>query len=275
MLAAGLCFSAIGTRVLPAQSAPPPQSQGGNPFPDDASKAAGAAGQKPGQDSNAKPGSTTAKPKDAGDNPFPGEDTNAPIIPVDPGPAAGAGSGSDRGASSGSGADSGADSGSAPRRDADPDGDPVRSPDGAGNSVNDDGFSSSRTGLNQIPVEDDNDGKPGKSTKNKTREQVIREDLDVGSYYLDRKNWKAAQARFTSAFGLDSENPDAVWGLAEAERHLQLYKEADVHYKLFLSYDPDGPHSKAARKALEEVEAEPPSASTATKGTGGRSISPK
>jgi hypothetical protein len=269
MLAAGLCFSAIGARVLVAQSAPTPQTpqgQGGNPFPDDASKAAG---QKPGQDSNAKPDSTTAKPKDSGDNPFPGEDTNAPIIPVDPGPTAGAGSSSERGA------DSGADSRPASRRDADPDGDPVRSPDGAGNSVNDDGFTSSRTGLNQIPVEDDSDGKPGKSTKNKTREQVVKEDLDVGSYYLGRKNWKAAQARFTSAFALDSENPDAVWGLAEAERHLQLYREADAHYKLFLSYDPDGPHSRAARKSMEEVEAELPSASAVTKATGAGSIAPK
>jgi hypothetical protein len=54
--------------------------------------------------------------------------------------------------------------------------------------------------------------------------------------------------------GLDKENADAVWGLAEAERHLQLYREAAEHYQLFLSYDPQGPHGRAARKALSEVE---------------------
>ena len=141
----------------------------------------------------------------------------------------------------------------------------MRTPDGAGNVVTDDGYSSSRSGLNQVPVEDDSDERPGKSTKNKTREQLIKEDVDVGSYYLDRKNWKAAQGRFASAFGLDSENPDAVWGLAEAERHLQLYQEAAGHYKLFLSYEPEGRRGREARKSLEEVEAARPATSATTK----------
>jgi len=138
-------------------------------------------------------------------------------------------------------------------RNADPNGDPVRTPDAPG-QAEDDGFSSSRSGMVNLPAEDDNDGRPGKSTKNKTREQVIQEDLDVGGFYIEKKNWKAAQARYAAAFALDKENVDAVWGLAEAERHLGLNKEAADHYTLFLSYDPDGPHSRAARKALGEVE---------------------
>jgi tetratricopeptide (TPR) repeat protein len=130
----------------------------------------------------------------------------------------------------------------------------VRTPDAPGLTDND-GFSSSRAGLpSSLPVEDDSDGKPGKSTKNKTREQLIQENLDVGSFYLEKGDWKAAQLRFAAAFGLDNENPNAVWGLAEAERHERMYKEAAAHYQLFLSYDPDGPHGKAARKGLEEVE---------------------
>jgi hypothetical protein len=60
---------------------------------------------------------------------------------------------------------------------------------------------------------------------------------------------------------LDAENPDTVWGLAESERHLQLYKEAAEHYKLFLSYEPDGKRGREAKKALEEVEAAQPVAS--------------
>jgi tetratricopeptide (TPR) repeat protein len=99
--------------------------------------------------------------------------------------------------------------------------------------------------------------------------------VDIGGFYLDKKNWKAAQARFTGAFALDSENPDAVWGLAEAERHLQLYKEAAEHYKLLLSYDPDGPHHREARKALEEVEAARPPATASSRMTGSESSPPK
>jgi tetratricopeptide (TPR) repeat protein len=285
MLLVGVCAVA-GVPLLLAQSAPPPASpapspatsqspiqagsQQGNEFPEDAPKAAGKEKPVAGQKSDSRQDSNVSKPKAAGDNPFPGEDTDAPIIPVEPspgvGPGAGAGSAGrpDSRSGSGSGSSSSGSDGT-PRRDADPDGDPVRSPDGLAHTVNDDGFSSSRNGLNQMPVEDDSDARPGKSTKNKTREQVIKENLDVGGFYIDRKNWKAAQSRFASAFSLDAENPDALWGLAEAERHLQLYKEAAAHYKLLLSYDPDGPHHREARKALEEVEAASPAVSSASR----------
>lgn len=239
------------TPQTPAQA--PAQSD--NPFPGEQPKTPDAPKANSGQGS-AKAGAPAAPQKPAtqpattgSDNPFPGEDSNAPIIPVDPGPDAGAGR--DSGADAGRGY--GAPANSTARRDADPDGDPVRTPDGPGQTV-DDGFSSSRSGVANLPAEDDNDGRPGKSTKNKTREQVIQEDLDVGGFYIEKKNWKAAQARFAAAHQLDGENPDAVWGLAEAERHLGLYREAAEHYTLFLSYDPDGPHSRAARKALGEVE---------------------
>jgi tetratricopeptide (TPR) repeat protein len=245
VVAAGVLLVAA-TQGLTAQSSPPAPSpaQGDNPFPgeapraSDAPKASGAPKANTGQ---AAAPAAQQKPAQS-DNPFPGEDSNAPIIPVDP--ATGAASANGKASEPAN---------STARRDADPDGDPVRTPDVPGQAV-DDGFSSSRTGLSGLPAEDDNDGRPGKSIKNKTREQMVQEDLDVGKFYLEKRNWKAAQARFASAFGLDGENPDAVLGLAEAERHLDLYKEAAGHYALFLSYDPDGPHSRAARKALGEVE---------------------
>jgi hypothetical protein len=279
-LAAGLCLGMPGLLAQSTQPPPPsaPASQKDNPFPGDAPQAPApdqpparqpapqSASQNPGQDGNAKPDPAATKPKPGSDNPFPGEDPNAPIIPVDPGgPATGAGAASGRGADSGSGADSGP----APRRDADPNGDPVRSPDPQGNYANDDGFSSSRAGLKPLPEEDDSDAKPDKGINSKTRQKLIKEDLDVGGFYLDKKNWKAAQGRFSSAFALDAENPDSVWGLAEAERHLQLYKEAAEHYKLFLSYEPEGKRGREARKALEEVEAAQPSASATSKANAG------
>ena len=278
MLAVSLC---LGVPAVLAQSAPPPSKpasgQSDNPFPGDAPQApapsapaAGQAaqpssGQTGGQAGGDKPDATGGKPKRESENPFPGEDPNAPIIPVAPGP--GAGPGGDSGGDSGTagrpgraGSDSDA---SAARRDADPDGDPVRSPDGNARTANDDGFSSSRDGLKQLPADEDANAKPAKPAKN--RKQEIKEDLDVGEFYLDKKNWKAAQGRFTEAFSLDAENPDTVWGLAEAERHLQLYKEAAEHYKLFLTYEPDGHRGREARKALEEVEAAQPAAGAVSK----------
>lgn len=220
-------LAAQSTPQTPAgQPAGKPTGQGDNPFPGDAPQtpAAQPPPQKPAQGGTAKP---------AGDNPFPGEDANAPVIPMD----------------QGAGADSAADS----RRDADPDGDPVRTPDGYAHQSSDDGYSSSRSGLNQASESDLTDVKPGKPAKSK--DAIVKEDVDVGSFYLSRKNWKAAQARFSSAFALDAENPDAVWGLAESERHMQLYQDAADHYKLYLSYDPDSRRAHEAHKALDEVQA--------------------
>jgi hypothetical protein len=250
LCAQGQSASQSGTQQ-PSQPSGQPAAQD-NPFPEEGSQAGQQAKQAQSQPGQSQPDQNKpagAKPAGTSDNPFPGENTDAPIIPVDPNGGAGSGNGSASGNREyGTGADPD------PHRGADRDGDPMRSPD-LDVRTTDDGFSSSRTGLKQMPAEDDNDGQPGKSSKNKTRSQVIKEDVDVGNYYLERKNWKAAQARFASAFALDGENPDAVWGMAEAERHLDQFKEAADHYKLFLNYDPDGPHSKSARKALQEVEA--------------------
>jgi len=230
--ASGVCI-ALGMLTCAARA------QSDNPFPGDDKKPAQ---QQPAQQQQQQqPAQQQQKPAQS-DNPFPGEDTNAPILPTDdanaPAPAPREG-----------------DANGAPvKRGADPDGDPVRSPDPAGLQESD-GFSSSRTGGPDLSgLENDTDSKPGKSVKNKTREEIVAEDINVGGFYSEKKNWKAAQARFASAYQLDKENPDAVWGLAEAERHLAMYKEAVEHYHVFLSYDPDGPHSKAARKGLEEAE---------------------
>lgn len=203
------------------------------------------------------PAAPTPDPKSAqkpgdNDNPFPGENSNAPVIPVDqpntPPP--------DARTRPLPPADLPDTSGGA-RRSTDADGDPVLSPEdkGAGDTGADDGFSSSRSGLVNLPAEDDHEVKPGSSVRAKTRSQMIKEDIDVGTLYLEKKNWKAAQMRFSHAYSLDPENADAIFELAEAERHLQLFKESAEHYKTFLSYDPDGPHGKAARKGLDEVEA--------------------
>jgi tetratricopeptide (TPR) repeat protein len=230
---------------LQAQSAPPAPSQTPSQSP------AQAPAQVP--NDNPFPGLPAANPQ-TGQQPTqkpnqPGADSDNPF----PGDVSGASNGTGDGTSTPA-----ANKAFQPfaRRGADPDGDPVRTPEGAAEQPADsssDGFSSSRVGLDRLPAEDDSETHPGKSAKTKTREQLIKEDQEVGNFYLDRKNWKGAQARFASAFLLDAENPETIWGLAESERHLQLNKEAQAHYELFLSYDPDGPHGRAARKALEEV----------------------
>lgn len=240
------------------------QQSGENPFP---GQPVQTPGQVPGQASGqAKPsgtqsGGAAAKPVEGGDNPFPGEANDAPILTVAPEAKA-----VPRGTSAF------ADGGTAA---ADPDGDPVSSPDLAGGGAANDGFSSSRSGLGRLPMEDSAEGASGKGGKQKSKEQVLKEDVDVGNFYLDRKNWRAAQTRFVDAFALNVESPEAVLGLAVSEQHLQLLEKAREHFLLFLSYDPEGPRSRGARKGLEQVEAAIAAGGGAQRGGAGSEIHPK
>jgi tetratricopeptide (TPR) repeat protein len=142
--------------------------------------------------------------------------------------------------------------------------DPVRSPDDPAleaTSGSDADFSanssSSLTGLGGLLPKPGDDDQPGKKKKllvlkEPTHQEASSKDIEVGDYYLDRKNWKAALSRFESALILDPENPEVYWGLAEAEHHLGDYAHAKAHYLQLLEYDPDGPHGKQARRELKD-----------------------
>jgi hypothetical protein len=177
-----------------------------------------------------------------GSNPFPVDTSNVPVMPSS-GTAAvpeGTGNGADSGAAAIAGEDS----------------DPARSPDDAAPASGDGNQeSSSLTGLDRlVPAADDEPtGRKGKqAAKEPEHQETASEDINVGSYYLDEKNWKAALSRYQSAMVLDPENPDVYWGLAEAERNLGQFAGARAHYQRVVDYDPDSKHGKEARKALKE-----------------------
>jgi len=206
----------------PASSQIPPNNNAPNPS---ANK------QKP-------PGSSSES------NPFPEDTTAVPVVPTSSSPAVPQPSSND------------ADIYSArlPPQDADP----IRSPDDpAPDSVNapDSGSSSSLQGVDELRIPPDVE-KPGKHAKGDkpepTHQEGAAEDVNVGGYYLERKNWRAALSRFESALVLDPENPEVYWGLAEAQRNLGDYSNARVNYQKLLDFDPDGRHGKDARKALKE-----------------------
>jgi tetratricopeptide (TPR) repeat protein len=137
--------------------------------------------------------------------------------------------------------------------------DPVRSPDdpepiaaGAESEVE---SSSSLKGLEKLlpaPGDDQPDRKRKPAVKQLSQQEVSAKDIEIGLYYIQTKNWKAARSRFESAMVLDPENPNVYWGMAEAERHTGDLAAAKVHYQKLLDYDPDGPHGKEARKALKD-----------------------
>lgn len=141
--------------------------------------------------------------------------------------------------------------------------DPVRTPEEAGEAVREQAgsSSSSQAGLsNLLPGPDDDTDTPpdrhGRRAQKPVPEhhETAAEDENVGKYYLDNKDWKAALSRYQSALVLDPDNPDVYWGLAEAERHLGDFADARANYLKVTEYDPDSRHGKDARKALEDPE---------------------
>jgi Tfp pilus assembly protein PilF len=118
-------------------------------------------------------------------------------------------------------------------------------------------WSSSISGLDRLlprPGDDEPEKKKSHLVRQPTHVEAAQKDLDVGSYYMDRKNWRAAVSRFESAMVLDPDNPEVYWGLAEAERHLGDFWDAKGYYQKVALYDPDSRHGKDSMKALKEPE---------------------
>lgn len=187
-----------------------------------------------------------AAPPQSGSNPFPEDTSTVPVIPA-------------KTSALPEGLDRGADSSvtSLPGEDLDP----VRSPDDpppAAADAGDGNFSSSLTGLDKVlpAAADDSTDKRDKHGKlpEPAHKETASSDIDVGNYYVQTHNWKAALSRFQSAMVLDPANPDVFWGLAETERHLGDFADARAHYQKVLDYDPDSRHGKDARKALKDPE---------------------
>lgn len=82
----------------------------------------------------------------------------------------------------------------------------------------------------------------------------LKEDIQVGTYYLQSGNLPGAYSRFQEATALHPESTDAIFGLAEAARRLHKNDEALSNYKLFLDIVPSGSKAKDARKALNSLE---------------------
>ncbi|MGA2050191.1 MAG: tetratricopeptide repeat protein [Terracidiphilus sp.] len=141
------------------------------------------------------------------------------------------------------------------------DGDPIRSPDDAAAESDarepmEPSSSSSRADMDKLLSGADDDQPQGKHHKQAAKPpehvETSAEDIEVGKYYLQTKNWKAALSRFESAMVLSPDDPDVYWGLAESERNLGHLAEARGYYQKVAEYDPDSKHGKEAIKLLKD-----------------------
>ena len=80
-------------------------------------------------------------------------------------------------------------------------------------------------------------------------------DDEVGDFYLKRKNYRAALARYQDALVWKDNDAVANFRMAQCYEKLDQPDEAITHYQEYLKILPQGPFSKDAQKALERLKA--------------------
>ena len=191
----------------------------------------------PAQSSQSAPSApATKKPSTADDNPFPEDISRKAAADDNAAPSAPPTSTPDSAKPPGSTAPPGS---STPPRSTSPE----------------DSNSSSRSkfqGLGDLP--DDNSSRISNGAGGYiVNPKLAAQDVKVGGFYLDQRDYKGAYARFKEATLVDAGNADAVFGLAEAARGLNHKDEAVQNYQLYLDASPDGKKAKEARKALASM----------------------
>jgi tetratricopeptide (TPR) repeat protein len=81
-------------------------------------------------------------------------------------------------------------------------------------------------------------------------------DVEVGDFYLKRKNYRAAEARYREALVYKSNDAMATFGLAQCLEKLGRMEEAREKYESYLKILPEGPRAEEARKALDRLNRE-------------------
>lgn len=79
-------------------------------------------------------------------------------------------------------------------------------------------------------------------------------DVEVGQFYLKRKNYRAALDRFNEALLYKPNDAETTYYLAETQEKLELYDLAHRSYRGYLAILPEGPFSKESQEALKRLE---------------------
>jgi tetratricopeptide (TPR) repeat protein len=82
-------------------------------------------------------------------------------------------------------------------------------------------------------------------------------DDEVGDFYMKRKNYRAALARYQDALIWKEKDAVANFRIAQCYEKLNQPDDAITHYREYLKILPDGPFAKESQKALEKLKAKP------------------
>jgi tetratricopeptide (TPR) repeat protein len=78
-------------------------------------------------------------------------------------------------------------------------------------------------------------------------------DVEVGDFYLNRRNYNAAISRYREALLYKPDDAIATWSLAEALDKAGQTGEAISNYEAYLKILPYGPKATEAHQALERL----------------------
>jgi tetratricopeptide (TPR) repeat protein len=90
-------------------------------------------------------------------------------------------------------------------------------------------------------------------TEEEQRAQQAAKDIDVGFYYLNEKNYIAAESRLKEAVELKPDAAPAFIGLGQAQQKLGKTTDARQSYEAYLKLEPDGHDADKVKKALAEL----------------------
>jgi tetratricopeptide (TPR) repeat protein len=90
-------------------------------------------------------------------------------------------------------------------------------------------------------------------TEEEQQAQLVAKDIDVGYFYLNEKNYAAAEGRLKEAAELKPDSTAALIGLAQAQQKLGKRADARNSYEAYLKVKPDGPEADKVKKALAEL----------------------
>jgi tetratricopeptide (TPR) repeat protein len=81
-------------------------------------------------------------------------------------------------------------------------------------------------------------------------------DIEVGDFYLKKKNYRAAEDRYREALVYKPNDAIANFRLAQTLEKKGEFDEARTHYEEYLKILPEGPLAGDAHKALERLQKE-------------------
>lgn len=90
-------------------------------------------------------------------------------------------------------------------------------------------------------------------TEEQKKEKQAAEDIEVGYFYMNKKNYRAAESRLQEAAELKPDAAAAWVGLAQAQQKLGKDDAARQSYEEYLKLNPDSAGAEQAKKAMASL----------------------